>query len=59
MINVGDTVIMNDKYPVSEKYQGKEWLVKSEPFNICGTECVKLEGFTGCYALNGLTKVVK
>lgn len=53
----GKKVVMNDKYQVSEKNKGKVFEVISEPYIICGTEVVKLEGLAGCYALDGLTEV--
>ncbi|MBP3888198.1 MAG: hypothetical protein J6F30_11255 [Cellulosilyticum sp.] len=56
-IKVGDKVIMNSNYYVSDKNKGVEWVVKSESFNVCGTKCVMLEGYSGGYALDGLTKV--
>lgn len=56
-IKVGDKVVMNSNYYVSDKNKGVEWVVKSEPFNVCGTKCVMLEGYSGGYALDGLTKV--
>ena len=57
VIKIGDKVVMNDKYYVSEKNKGRKWIVNSEPFEICGTVCVKLLGRSGVYALDGLTKV--
>lgn len=56
-IKIGDKVVMNDNYRVSEKYKGVEFTVKSEPFNLCGTICVMLENYRGAYALDGLNKV--
>ena len=56
-MNLGDKVVMNDKYWVSEKNKGVEFTVKSEPFDLCGTTCVMLEGYRGGYAMDGLTKV--
>lgn len=56
MLNVGDRVIMNDKYCVSEKNKGKVFTVKTEPQEVCGVMSVWLEGFRGCYAVDGLTK---
>ena len=53
----GKKVVMNDKYHVSEKNKGKVFKVVSEPYSICGTVVVKLEGLAGCYALDGLTEV--
>ena len=58
-IKIGDEVIMNDKYRVADKYKNTVFAVRSEPFNICGTICVLLENYSGGYALDGLTKVVK
>lgn len=57
MIQKGDKVIMNDKYYVSEKNKGKEYIVKTEPAEVGGTLSVWLDGFRGCYAVDGLTKV--
>ena len=57
MIKKGDRVIMNDKYYVSEKNKGKEFIVTTEPTEVCGTLSVWLEGIRGCYAIDGLTKV--
>lgn len=53
----GKKVVMNDKYYVSEKNKGKVFEVVSEPYSVCGTAVVKLEGLAGCYALDGLTEV--
>lgn len=57
MIQKGDRVIMNDKYYVSEKNKGKEFIVTTEPTEVCGTLSVWLDGFRGCYAVDGLAKV--
>lgn len=56
-ITVGDKVVMNNKYHVSEKNKETVWNVRSEPFDLCGTTCVMLENYRGGYALDGLTKV--
>lgn len=53
----GKKVVMNNKYHVSEKNKGKVFEVVSEPYNVCGTVVVKLEGLAGCYAMDGLTEV--
>lgn len=53
----GKKVVMNDKYYVSEKNKGKVFEVVSEPYSVCGTVVVKLNGLSGCYALDGLTEV--
>ena len=57
MIRKGDKVIMNGKYYESEKNKDKEFIVTTEPAEVCGTLSVWLEGFRGCYAVDGLTKV--
>ena len=53
----GDRVIMNNKYRVSERNKEKVFVVRSEPWDLCGTECVLLEGYRGGYAVDGLTLV--
>lgn len=57
MVRKGDKVIMNGKYYVSEKNKDKEFIVTTEPAEVCGTLSVWLEVFRGCYAVDGLTKV--
>lgn len=57
MLVVGDKVFMNDKYRVSENNRGKKFTVIAGPREVCGTMCVWLEGYRGCYAEDGLTKV--
>ncbi len=58
-IKIGDKVIMNDNYRVADKNKGIEFIVRSEPFDLCGTTCVMLENYRGGYALDGLTKILK
>lgn len=55
----GDRVVMNNNYLVSEKNVGRIWTVASEPWKVCGSDVVKLEGFSSCYAVDGLDKVCK
>lgn len=31
----------------AEKYAGRVWTVASEPWEVCGSRVVKLEGFSG------------
>ena len=57
MLTKGDRVVMNNKYYVSEKNKGKVFIVRTEPQKVCGTLSVWLEGYRGCYAEDGLTKV--
>lgn len=56
-MKIGDKVIMNDKYAVLDKNKGRVFTVKSKPWDLCGTDCVLLEGFSGGYAADGLTVV--
>lgn len=56
-IKIGDTVKMNDKYYVHEKYRGVIWKVNSNPWKLCGTDVVKLDGYPGGYAVDGLDVV--
>jgi len=56
-VKPGDKVVMNNKYWVSKKNKGIEFTVRSEPFNLCGTVCVMLNGYSGGYAMDGLTKI--
>lgn len=53
----GDRVVMNDKYRVLEQNRGKVWTVTSEPWMVCGTWVVKLEGRSAGYAVAGLDLV--
>lgn len=55
----GKKVVMNDKYYVSDKNKEKIFTVITEPYKVCGSDVVKLEGYSGCYAVDGLTVVEK
>lgn len=57
MLSVGDKVVMNNKYHVPEKYEGKVFTVTAGPQEVCGTRSVWLAGYRGCYAEDGLSKV--
>lgn len=56
-LKIGDKVIMNDRYHVSDKNKGVVFEVLSEPWRVCGTDVVKISGRSGGYAVDGLTKV--
>lgn len=56
-LKIGDKVVMNDMYYVDEHSIRKVFTVRSEPWMVCGTEVVLLEGMTGGYATDGLTKI--
>ena len=58
-MNKGNKVVMNDKYYVSEENKKKVFVIKTDPQEVCGTLCVWLEGYKGCYAADGLTVVCK
>lgn len=54
----GDKVIMvNCMEARMDKYKGKVFTVRSEPWNLCGTEAVLLEGKSGGFATEFLYKV--
>lgn len=53
-MKIGDKVIMNNKYRVSDKNKGVVFTVRSQLFDICGTQCVLLENYRGGYAVDGL-----
>lgn len=55
MLKVGDRVKINDKYRGNNV--GKVFTVIAGPQEVCGTTCVWLKGFSGCYAVDGLDKV--
>ena len=57
MLKIGDRVVMNNKYYVSDTNKGKVFIVKTDPQEVCGTLSVWLEDFRGCYAVEGLTRV--
>lgn len=54
MIKVGSQVKMNSKYYVSDENKNKVFTAISEPWEVCGSLVVKLDGYSGCYALDGL-----
>ena len=59
MVTVGSRVTMNNKYYVSDKNRGVIFTVTSEPYEVCGTVCVMLENYRGCYAMDGLREVAE
>lgn len=59
MIKIGDRVVMNSKYYVSGKNREKVFTVMTEPQEVCGTMSVWLEGYRGCYAVDGLRKIAE
>ena len=53
-MKIGDKVVMNGKYYVSEENKNKVWTVRSEPWKCSGTLVALLEGRSGGYAVDGL-----
>ncbi|MEK4452845.1 MULTISPECIES: hypothetical protein [unclassified Paenibacillus] len=53
-----DKVMMHSCYEArKEKYKDKVWTVKSEPWDLCGSEVVLLEGFNGGFSTEYLRKL--
>lgn len=54
----GNQVIMHNCYEArKEANKDKVWTVKSEPWELCGSEVVLLEGKSGGFATEFLKKV--
>ncbi len=49
----GDRVIMVD-CAEADKNAGRVWTVRSEPWDVCGTPCVLLDGYRGGFAVDCL-----
>jgi hypothetical protein len=57
-LHVGDKVVMHTCSEASlDKYRDKVWTVRSEPWDLCGSEVVLLEGKSGGFATEYLRKV--
>ena len=56
-LKLGDLVRMTDRYRVSDRYRGVVFRVTSEPWMCGGAEIVRLEGYKGGYATDGLELV--
>lgn len=57
-LNIGDNVkIVDCAEATLEKYKDKIFTVTSEPWNLCGSEVIKLEGIAGGFATEFLRKV--
>jgi hypothetical protein len=52
----GDKVIMVN-CSEAEKYKDKVWVVRSDPWDLCGSEVVLLEGKSGGFATEMLREV--
>lgn len=55
-LKIGDSVMMVNCYE-AEKYPDKVWVVRSEPWEVCGSEVVLLEGKSGGFDTSCLRKV--
>lgn len=54
----GEQVVMHTCYEASKpKYAGKVWTTCSEPWEMCGSEVILLEGFSGGFATEYLKRV--
>jgi len=51
----GDTVVMHSCYE-APKHEGRIWTVRSEPWDLCGTEVVLLEGYSGGFSTEKLAR---
>lgn len=56
MLKAGDKVTMVNCFE-AEKYKDKVWEVRSEPWDLCGSEVVLLKGKSGGFATEFLRKV--
>ena len=56
-MKIGNKVVINDKYRVREQDRNKIFVVRSRPWDCCGTSVVLLDGKSGGYAVDGLTLV--
>ena len=52
----GDKVVMHSCYEAS-KHHGRIWTVRSEPWDLCGSEVVLLEGYSGGFSTENLARV--
>jgi len=57
-LHKGDKVVMHTcSESTIDKYKDKVWVVRSEPWDLCGSEVVLLEGKSGGFATEFLKKV--
>ena len=56
-LQIGEECKRNDRYHVPDRYKNKVFTVIAGPQDVCGTICVWLEGVSGAYAMDGLTRV--
>jgi len=57
-LKIGDEVVMHSCYESrKEKNIDKVWTVRSEPWDLCGSEVVLLEGYSGGFSTEYLKKV--
>lgn len=57
-LKIGDRVVMVNCFEAkAEKNKDKIWVITSEPWDVCGSEIVKLDGKRGGFATKFLRKV--
>lgn len=57
-LKIGDKVVMiNCAEAEMDKYKDRIFIVVSEPWELCGSEVVKLEGKSGGFATEFLKKI--
>lgn len=57
MLSIGDKVRMNGKYFVADDNKGRIFSVVAEPKFVFGKLCVWLQGYRGCYLVDGLERI--
>jgi hypothetical protein len=55
-LKIGEQVVMHTCREAS-KYADKIWTTRSEPWDLCGSEVIMLEGFSGGFATEYLRRV--
>lgn len=57
-LNPGEKVIMHSCYEARKpQYANKVWTTASEPWDLCGSEVIMLEGYRGGFATEFLRRV--
>jgi hypothetical protein len=54
-LHSGENVVIVNCYE-AEKYAGKVWVTRSEPWEVCGSEVILLEGKSGGFNTSCLKK---
>ncbi len=57
-LHSGEQVVMHTcREAQMDKYKDKVWTTRSEPWDLCGSEVIMLEGFSGGFATEYLKRV--